>query len=317
MPSVVPDVSSSFGALATALPEGVIDCHHHLINFRTGQYPWLQDEYLGNAFFLGSYERLRRDYLAEEFQADFLPLKLAGSVHIEAEHDRSNQVGETRWLSRVNAETATPSVLVGHVGFLQPDMLEVLRGHAKSPLMRGIRSKPVTSAGPGETLPDRQGTLRDENWIKGFSRLEDFGFSYDLRVPYWHLSDAARLAAAFPGISIAVNHCGLPLDRSREGLAIWRDGLAALAAHPQVYLKLSEFGMRGGVWMQESNVSIIREATAIFGRDRVMFGSNLPVSKLSAGLGQIISVVIEGLGTDDETLLREVFHLNARRFYRF
>ena len=86
-------------------------------------------------------------------------------------------------------------------------------------------------------------------------------------------------------------HAGLPLDRSEEGLAIWRRGLAALADCPNVVIKLSELGLPHGRWDIPSNVRVVREAAAIFGPDRILFGSNLPVSTLTTDFRGIVAVV--------------------------
>ena len=303
-------------ALQAALPDGVVDSHHHLWDLAEGRYPWLQDEFDPDGFFLGPYAKLRRDYSPADLRADTAPLHLAASIHIEAERDRADQLGETRYLAALNQRTGLPSAIIGHVSFLQPDRDAVLAAHAREPLMRGIRSKPVTAATPGQSVRGQPGSLQDPAWLDGLGRLQAHGFSWDLRVPFWHLAEAAEVAAGIPGIPIAVNHCGLPLDRSPEALQVWRDGLAALARLPHVMLKLSELGLRGGVWDAASNTAVIREAVAIFGVDRVMYGSNLPVSSLSASVPAIVDAIMAGLPSHDPATLRAVFAGNARRFYR-
>ena len=136
-------------------------------------------------------------------------------------------------------------------------------------------------------------------------------------MPLWHLAEAAEVAASFPDLPITVNHCGLPIDRSPEALAVWRRGLAALAASPNVVLKLSELGLKGGVWDRPGNAAVVRDAVAIFGVGRVLYGSNLPVSSLSAPVPAIVSAVLAGLPDLEPATLRAVFAENARRFYRF
>lgn len=304
-------------ALRHALPEGIVDAHHHLWDLGQGRYPWLQDAYDGDSFFLGPYSILRRDYAPDDLIHDTLPLRLASTVHIEAERDRADQLGETGWLESTHAAAGLPTVLVGHVSFLQPDLDAVLAAQAASPLMRGIRSKPVTADKAGATVAGRSGTLQDPTWLRGLARLGAFGLSWDLRVPFWHLAEAAEVAASFPDLPIAVNHCGLPIDRSPEALAVWRRGLAALAASPNVVLKLSELGLKGGVWDRPGNAAVVRDAVAIFGVGRVLYGSNLPVSSLSAPVPAIVSAVLAGLPDLEPATLRAVFAENARRFYRF
>jgi predicted TIM-barrel fold metal-dependent hydrolase len=225
-------------------------------------------------------------------------------------------VRETEWLTQLNAKTGLPSAIVGHVFFVQPDCEAILAGHAKSPLARGVRSKPEISAGPGESVRGRPGTMQDDAWLRGLALLDKFDFSWDLRVPYWHLEEAAAVARAFPDTPIVTNHLGLPLDRSDEGLAIWRSGMEALAACPNVYLKVSELGLPNGKWDNASNRRVIREAVDLFGYDRSMFASNLPVGNLSASMTEIVADVLAALPQASETDLRKLFADTARRFYR-
>jgi predicted TIM-barrel fold metal-dependent hydrolase len=179
-----------------------------------------------------------------------------------------------------------------------------------------VRSKPEISAGPGESVRGRPGTMQDDAWLRGLALLDKFDFSWDLRVPYWHLEEAAAVARAFPDTPIVTNHLGLPLDRSDEGLAIWRSGMEALAACPNVYLKVSELGLPNGKWDNASNRRVIREAVDLFGYDRSMFASNLPVGNLSASMTEIVADVLAALPQASETDLRKLFADTARRFYR-
>ena len=49
--------------------------------------------------------------------------------------------------------------------------------------------------------------------------------------------------AAIADTQIIINHTGMPLDRDPEGLAAWRSGMRALAACPNVAVKISGLGM--------------------------------------------------------------------------
>jgi len=303
-------------ALQAALPGGIVDAHHHLWDLSAGHYPWLQDDYDGDRFFLGPYRSLCRDYAAENLRADTVPLRIAASVHIEAERSRREQVAETRWVAYIHRRDGLPSAIVAHVSFLQPDRDAVLAAHASEPLVRGIRSKPVTADAPGGSVRGQPGTMQDDRWLDGLSKLQDHGFSWDLRGPFWHLAEAADVAAAIPGIPIVLNHCGLPLDRSEDGLRAWRAGMERAARCPHMVVKLSEFGLRGGVWDGATTIRVVREAVAIFGIGRVMYASNLPVSSLSAPVDAIIGAILAGLPNHEPETLQAVFAGNARRFYR-
>ena len=132
-------------------------------------------------------------------------------------------------------------------------------------LVRGIRSKPVTAPSFAAITPGAPGTMLDERWLRGFALLERYGLSWDLRVPWWHLAEAAEVARLFPSTRIVLNHTGFPWDRSEEGLAAWRRAMEQLAQQPNVFLKVSEFGLKDAPWDHEQNRRVVLDALAIFG----------------------------------------------------
>jgi predicted TIM-barrel fold metal-dependent hydrolase len=72
----------------------------------------------------------------------------------------------------------------------------------------------------------------------------------------------------------------MPVDRDAEALSLWRAGLRALAAHPNVWVKISGLGMVDWRWTEDSIRPFVLETIEIFGPDRCMFASNFPVDKL-------------------------------------
>lgn len=293
----------------------IVDAHHHLWDLGAGRYPSKQDQYDEN-FFLGDYRRICRDYMPVDYIGDLKGFRVIGSVHIQGGRAKEEHVAETEWLETMHARFGVPSVVVGHVSFIQPDCAAILEGHARSPLMRGIRSRPTTSPGPGISAAGAPGTMQDDHWRRNFALLEKHGMSWDMRIPYWHLEEGAEIARSFPGIPMVVNHTGLPLDRSEEGLTIWRKGLAALADCPNVAIKISELGLPHGKWDVPSNIRVAREAASIFGPDRIIFASNLPVASLSTTFGGIVDVMREALAAETPETLGKFFAGNAIRFYR-
>jgi len=293
----------------------IVDAHHHFWDLQAGHYPMLQDHY-EHDFFLGDYRRICRDYLPGDLAADHAGFKVIGTVHIQGGRALTEQVQETAWLAAMQARIGRPDAVVGHVIFTQPDCAEVLAGHARHPLLRGIRSRPVTAEGPGHSVAGQPGTMQDPHWLRNFALLERHGMSWDMRIPFWHLAEGAEVARSFPGIPMVVNHTGLPLDRSEEGLALWRRGLAALAACPNTMLKISELGLPHGRWDVPSNIRVVREAAAIFGPERIIFASNLPVAKLSTDFAGIVAVMRAALQDWPRADLEKFFSRNAMRFYR-
>lgn len=293
----------------------IIDAHHHLWDLQRNYYPWLSDQ-PKEGDRLGNYESIRRTYTPEDYRRDTTGFRILKTVHIEAEMDRNNQVGETAWLHEMHDWFGLPNAVVGHVWFAEPDCDSKLAAHAAYPLVRGIRSKPVTSKQPGENVHGQPGTMTDPKWRKGYALLENYGFSWDLRVPAWHLEEAADVAAEFPQIPIVLNHTGYPVDRSPDGLAMWRKGMAALAACPNVTVKISELGIPDQPWTVENNRAVVLDAIAIFGIQRCMFGSNYPPASLFASFDTIVRGIFEIVHALPEGDLRAFFFGNAERIYR-
>ncbi len=313
-------------ARAGLLPEGydlrILDAHHHFWDLEgEGHWPWIQDEYNPD-FFLGDYTAMRHTFLAEQYLAATTGWTVLGTVHCEAERSRDEEVEEDVFLEGLNAlDPRFPTAVVAHASFLRDDLAEVLAGHAQHPLVKGIRSKPVIARDAREaasgTVAGRPGTLQDPNWVAGLHTLAEHGFSWDLRVPFYHLAEAADVVAGIPETPVVINHCGLPLDRSDEGLALWRDGMQRLAALPNTVVKVSELGLYRNVWNRASNIEVVRETLAIFGFERAMFASNLPVATLTApSFDEVMEVMLTGAAGASASQLDDLFHRTAARVYR-
>lgn len=294
----------------------VADAHHHLWDLSALRYPWLQDRIVPD-FMLGDYSPLRRDYLPRDYLADAKGCRVIATVHCEAEADRADPVAETRWLAEQHRRFGFPNALVVHADFAASDCRDTLHRHLEaSPLVRGVRCKPQLPSeldGDWRSLP---GGMADERWLSGLAALEPLGLSWDLRVPWRHLEAAASIAGRFPGITMVVNHTGLPWDRSAEGLARWRSGLMALATHPNVYLKISELGLKNAPWSRDDNRPIVRAAMDAFGPSRCLFASNYPVSGLRVRYGDWVNQLRDDLSdlTDEER--DDFFWRNTLRVYR-
>ena len=296
-------------------PFPIIDAHHHLWDLERNYYPWLSDHPEPN-FFLGDYTALKRRYMPDDYRRDAAGFEIVGTVHVEAEWDRDDQVGETRWIHEVAAEHGMPNAVVGHVWLDDPEVEAKLVAHAAFPLMRGIRSKPVTAPTADAPFPDGPRSLSDPAWREGYRLLGVHRLSYDLRVPFWHLSEAATVIERHPEIPVVLNHTGFPWNRSEEGLAAWRAEMVAIARIPWVYVKLSELGLKDAPWTVESNRRVVLEALEIFGVERCMWASNFPPASLRVGYREQLEGFLDILSTLSDNERRAVFQDTAKSFYR-
>lgn len=297
------------------MPTSIVDAHHHLWDLGANYYPWLSDVPETN-FFLGDYGPLKRNYMPADFRADVGDLPVIKTVHCEAEWDRNDQVREMRWLCEVKAQSGMPHAIVAHAWFHTDDAASALEAQSQFPLVRGIRSKPVTSLRPDESVEGQARSMSDPRWREGFARLADYGFSWDLRVPYWHLHEAAELVAQHPEIPVVLNHTGFPWDRSERGIVAWGKAMQTIAQCPNVSLKVSEFGLKDAPWDYDSNARVVHDAIDIFGIERCMFASNFPVAGLRIDYRTLVSKLERMLSGLTQKEMQAFFHDNAARFYR-
>jgi predicted TIM-barrel fold metal-dependent hydrolase len=292
----------------------IVDAHHHLWNLEGAiRYPWLTDN---SHTFLGDYSRFRRTYLPDEYRRDSALHNVAATVHVEAECDRSQQVAETEWVTAMHAQHGMPNAIVAHAWVDTPNAEEIIAAHCQFPLVRGVRTKPVIADGPNGSVRGQPRSLQDPKWRRGLALLEQYGLSWDLRVPWYHLEEAADVCREHPTMRIVLNHTGYPLDRSPEAVAVWRRGMQALAACPNVWCKISGFTVKNLAWTVALNGPIIRETIATFGVDRCMFASNYPVDGVKASWDWIYRCFKQITADLPDADRQKLFAGNAVAFYR-
>ena len=300
-------------ALYDDLP--IVDAHHHLWDLAGDlTYPWHTNT---EHSYMGDNSALRRTYMPPEFRRDSALHNVIATVHIEAECDRSKQVGETAWLTKVAAEFGMPNAIVAHAWIDEPNSEEILLAHKQFPLVRGIRTKPIISKGPNDSVRGQPRSMQDPKWRKGIGLLAKHDLSWDLRVTWWHLEEAADVVREHPDLRVVLNHTGYPLDRSPEALKVWRRGMEALAALPKnVHCKISGLTVLGEPWTLQANKPIIRDAISIFGVDRCLFASNFPVDGETCSYSVLWNAFKKASTSYTSSERADLFAQTARRTYR-
>ena len=292
----------------------ILDAHFHLWDLQGSiKYPWLMHP---EHNWLGDYSAFQRSYLAPEYIRATSLHNLVGAVAIEAECDRSQQVPETEFFTRVNEQYGLPSVIVAHAWVDTPNAEELIAKQAGFKLVRGIRTKPIISAGPGESVRGQPRSLQDQKWIDGLGFLQKYGLSWDLRLPWWHLLEGAEVAAIYPNLSIVLNHTGYPWNRDEASMEKWRIGMRALARLPNVTCKISGLCLSDRPWTLEENGPIIRETIDTFGVDRCMFASNFPVDSLKGSWDYVYTCFKRSVADLSLSDQQKLFADNAARVYR-
>lgn len=293
----------------------MVDAHHHFWDLGMKRHSWLIDEPM-IPFRYGDYSAIRRNFLPDDYRALAAAHNVVKTVLMEGEWDRTDPIGETRWVHAIAERFGMPDALVAQAWLDADDAADVLAAQAAFPLVRSVRHKPRAAANPGAVERGAAGSMGDSKWRRGYAMLADLGLMFDLQTPWWHLAEAAELAADFPETTIVLNHTGLPSDRSAEGLAGWRRGMQAFAARPNATVKISGIGLKGRLWSADDNREIVLDTISIFGFERCMFASNFPVDGVTGSFDAIIGGYRAITAHLPEAQRRALFHDNAVRIYR-
>lgn len=294
----------------------IIDAHHHLWDLDTNHYPWLKGPMDDRGW--GDWSMLRRNYLVADFLADGRNQGLEKSVHVQANFDPSNPVGETEWLDRVAQQPASrgfPHGIVAYANLAAPDAERVLEAHARFPRVRGIRQVLNRHPDPKLNRADRD-YLADETWQRNLGLLPKYGLSFDAQVYYQQMATLAGLARRYPDLQFIVDHAGMPAERDASGIDGWRRGMRLLADCPNVSAKLCGYGMADLHWSVDSIRPFVLEPIEMFGPRRCLFGSNFPVDKLMADYDRLWNAYRELIAAFSREERHLMLYANAERVYR-
>jgi L-fuconolactonase len=249
-------------------------------------------------------KRLYRPVLPDEYKRLAKPFGVVGTIVVEA----SPWVEDNQWLLDLAAKEP---FLVGVIGRLDPkadDFEKNLRRFASNPLYRGIRiSHNELTAGLKGNLVERGKLMIDLNLTLDVNGGPDMP------------ADVARLAAALPKLRIVINHAANLRIDGKEPPAKWREGMEAAAKHPNVFCKVSALVEQTGNKQAPRDVDYYRPVLDTlwknFGADRLIFGSNWPVSENGAPFATVVGIVQDYFTAKGERAAAKFFLGNSQTAY--
>jgi predicted TIM-barrel fold metal-dependent hydrolase len=272
-----------------------------------------------------------RNYLPDHYLEDAAGYNVVGVVHIEAHWDPKDRVGETRWVRSLANDGSDHGLLKGIVGeanIASDDVERELEGHAADRSTRSIRHVVNYLPGPhanwwaDQGYKEKPGWVRNEDYLENpkflanFHKLARYGLGFDYMAFPNHMTPMAELARKNPGVTVYLEHTGMPYDHTPEGLAVWREGMRSLAAAPNVVCKLSGLGNTVPKWTEDSIRPYVLEAIDIFGVDRCMFASNFPTDGAFSTMRAVWEAFFSIAKTFTASERDKLFAANAIRHYR-
>lgn len=275
-----------------------IDSHHHLWDERVRPQDWMDDEL--RTVISGPYDMRDWESAAADAGVSF-------GVFVQT-------VADPAETPEVLALAQREPALAGVVGWIDVEsatppgeLIDELLGRPGGDRLVGLRVA-------AEYHPDDRWLVSTS--VLGAARaLSERGLSLDLLTAARMLGPSAELARSAPETRMVLNHLSKP-TMLPEDFADWERGMRDLAASDNVACKLSGFLVFDDEEMTAERLRPYAEvALDAFGPERLMYGSDWPVSVLGGGLARTVDVVQElilGLSFDEQ---QQVWAGTAQRWY--
>jgi len=300
----LPSFGTSRAQAAADVPDAfknldVIDCHTHFYDpSRKEGVSWP-----------GKGTPLYRTVLPKDLRALKQYVPVTGTVIVEA----SPRLEDNDWLLSIAKDDPFVVGIVGHVDPGTPDYAANIKRLAANPLFRGIRvgSNVVKKALEGNDFAD-------------LKLLAELNLVLDVNGGPDTLGLVAQLAAKLPELRIIQNHIGNVKITKDAPPADWAAGIRAAAEHKNVFCKISalvEGANRDKAIPPSKDVEFYRPYIDVvwnaFGDDRVIYGSNWPVSDGAADYYTLEKIALDyALGRGAEPL-KKFCSLNAKAGYKW
>ena len=289
---------AAFGALsqrnafATPLPPA-IDTHTHFYDpTRKQGVPWPPP----------SEPILYKPHYPREFQTLTKPHHVIGTVVVEA----SPWVEDNQWILDLAKDNPFIVGFIGNLKLGEPEFAAQLQRFAANPIFRGLRvgEKPLAEG------------LGQKAFESDLQRLGERALTLDVVGGEGLLPNVARVTRLAPKLRVVIDH--LPFAAWDNSPVVMRKALAEVAALPQVFAKVSNV-------VRRVDGKVIEDAAAyrpaldvlwdLFGADRVVFGSNWPVSNRVAPYASLHKIVADYFGAKGQTAAEKYFWKNSLAAY--
>lgn len=171
----------------------------------------------------------------------------------------------------------------------------------------------------GYRISGRTKKTLTEEFYRDLNETARRGKTVDMLIGNYTLEDAADIANRIPNLKIILNHFGgVSLDGNPLDPA-WVKKFLAVAKHPNVFCKVS--ALFGRVKSQPAPINltfykpILDLALECFGEDRIIFGSDWPVTRTTADYASVLKITRDYFEKKGPTVSLKLFASNAKKFY--
>ncbi len=289
----------SLVALARAdEPTAIMDCHVHLWDIaRPAGLGWIKKDD----------KTLNRSFLPADHEALARANGVSGIIVVQA----GQSLPDNQWNLDITAHNK--ELYRGIVGNLS----EVIGTPAFQPLFEKLCENPRYI---GYRLSGRFQEKLSDAFFDDLRLTAQKGRTVDFLIGNYRLEEVAEIARRVPELRIILDHLGgvkldgKPLD------AAWIDSFRAVAKHPNVRCKVSALFGRWEKQPAPQDLAAYTEVLVLafecFGEDRLIYGSDWPVSEQTADYAAVLRLTRAYFDRKGRAVSEKLFHQNAAAFYR-
>lgn len=279
----------------------IIDTHTHFYDpKRPGGVPWPPQN-----------SPLYRTVLPDDWAKLAAPHGITATVVVEA----SPLVEDNQWILDLAAKDKRLVGLVGNLDPMDPSFEAHLKRFSANPLFRGIRNRR-----PNAELPE---LVNQPRFMESMKLMAGKGLELDVNGPMDKQGEAtAKLASAIPDLRLVINHLGASGDPAalRPG---WKEGIKLASRNQNVFCKVSALVEQTKTEYGKAPTDtayylpILDHLWECFGEDRLVYGSNWPVSDKGAPYDVVFRIVKEYFTAKGGSAAEKYFFRNSEKAYRW
>ena len=279
-------------------PPAIIDCHVHLWDIaRPAGLGWIKKEN----------KTLYRSFLPADHERIAKASGVSGIIVVQA----GQSLPDNQWNLDITAHNK--GLYRGIVGNLS----EIIGTPKFKPLFETLCKDPRYV---GYRLSGRFQEQLTESFFADLRLTAQKGRTVDFLLGGYRLDEVAEIARRVPELRIIVDHFGgVKLDGSPLAAA-WVAQFRAVAKQPNVRCKVSALF---GRWEKQPApqdlapyTEVLNLAFESFGTDRLIFGSDWPVSEQTADYAAVLRLTRAYFDRKGRVVSEKLFHQNAAAFYR-
>jgi predicted TIM-barrel fold metal-dependent hydrolase len=261
----------------------IVDAHVHLFDHTANRHEFLERRDETYEALVGEYSTLPRTYLLDDYLRDSGSRRVEGIVWHEFLSE--DPMREARWGQALADESPIPQAMVALVDFRHPALEERLDAYRALPNVTAVREHLGWDPGdPLRRFASRPDLLADPAWRAGLSCLRGWDVACGLEVFAHQLPELVDVVRVEPDIRFTFSIMGWPLDLTADGRERWGRSVAELSRCENVRADISAVEcVLGMEWTVDAARPWVQTLIEVFGPDRCMLGSHLPISRLSRG----------------------------------